>query len=256
MIKANNLNFSYSSKATLKDVSFEVKGKSLCGVFGPNGSGKTTLIKCLAGLLRPSSGEILIDGSDIGSLKENEVARLVAYVPQDHKPFFPYLVNEIILMGRTPYLGGLGFLPGKNDLFEVARAIELLDLGKLADRPYTELSGGERQLVLLARGLAQTPKILFLDEPTLNLDFKNELKIWEILQSLKSRGNLTIVAATHNPNHILWYCDEAMILDGGRLILNGKTGDVMNEENINKLYGDKFRLSRETEKGYFLPRDK
>ena len=235
MIKVENLSFNYVDFEVLKDISFEVNQGEICAIFGPNGAGKSTLFKCIVGFLKPNKGRILVDGKDIINLSPKERAKILAYVPQEHKPSFPYLVKEIVLMGRNPHLSLLG--PKKED-YEIAyKCLRQVGIGHLADRVYSNLSGGQRQLVLLARALAQETNIMLLDEPTSALDFKNQLKIWDILKKLKESG-ITIIVTVHDPNHVLWFCDKVIILNKGEILDIGSPLEVLNENNIKKLYGD------------------
>ncbi|WP_457611922.1 ABC transporter ATP-binding protein [Methanocaldococcus sp.] len=235
MIKVENLSFNYVDFEVLKDISFEVNQGEICAIFGPNGAGKSTLFKCIVGFLKPNKGRILVDGKDIINLSPKERAKILAYVPQEHKPSFPYLVKEIVLMGRNPHLSLLG--PKKEDYEIACKCLRQVGIGHLADRVYSNLSGGQRQLVLLARALAQETNIMLLDEPTSALDFKNQLKIWDILKKLKESG-ITIIVTVHDPNHVLWFCDKVIILNKGEILDIGSPLEVLNENNIKKLYGD------------------
>ena len=255
ILETKNLCFDYDEAAILKDLSFKLEKQNICAVFGPNGSGKTTLIKCLAGLLKYQKGEILIDGRDLLTLSHKNISKLIAYIPQEHKPFFPYLVEEVVLMGRNPYIDDFGFGPGKDDVSQSEHAMELAGITHLAKKPYTNLSGGERQLVIIARGIAQSPKVLLLDEPTLNLDFKNQTKIWELIRNLVETQKISALVATHDPNHVLWYCNSAMIIDKGSILEMGHSSDVINKANLNKLYGDIFEISSVLGKKFIMPID-
>lgn len=237
MIEVQNLHFAYSGdNYILEDVSFKVERGELCGVFGPNGAGKSTLFKCIIGFLKPKKGRVYVNGRDITEMPMEEVAKLIAYVPQEHRPPFPYLVKEMVLMGRTPHLGGI-FGPKKRDIEKVIEAMEVVGITHLADKPYTELSGGQRQLVLLARALAQETGVMVLDEPTSALDFRNQLRIWETLKKLTKDG-MSVVVSVHDPNHMLWFCDRVVVLHRGRIIASGKPSEVITQEILSTLYGN------------------
>ena len=241
MIEVKNLHFAYSgNRYILESISFKVGRGELCGIFGPNGAGKSTLFKCIIGFLKPKTGKIYVDGRDITKMSIENIAKLIAYVPQEHRPPFPYLVKEIVLMGRTPHLGGI-FGPKKDDMEKAIEAMEVVGISHLADRPYTELSGGQRQLVLLARALAQETGVMVLDEPTSALDFRNQLRIWNTLKRLTEDG-MSVVVSVHDPNHMLWFCDRVIVLHKGKVIANGKPYEVITEDVLNTLYGDICRI--------------
>ena len=236
MLKVKNLNFGYNGTEILKDISFDIEDGNLCGLFGPNGSGKTTLFKCCLNFLKFDRGEVIIDGENIKNKTVGEMAKLVAYVPQEHKPPFPYSVKEVVLMGRTPHLGGV-FGTCQEDKKKASDALEMLGIMNLTDKPYNQLSGGQRQLVLIARAVAQETKLLFLDEPTSALDFKNQIKIWKILQKISQKGT-TIFACTHDPNHVLWFCNRVIVLGDKSVIADGSPMDSVTKETLNRIYGN------------------
>ncbi len=237
MLSIENLQFGYDKNYNvLENVSLNVGKGELFGIFGPNGTGKSTLFKCIIGFLKPKKGSIYINDTDLLNLPTEEIAKLISYVPQEHKPPFPYLVKDIVLMGRTPHLGGV-FGPGENDLKKASEALSTIGVEHLANRPYTDLSGGQRQLVLLARALSQETKIMILDEPTSALDFKNQVKIWNILKKLTQKG-ISVIVSVHDPNHMLWYCDNIAILNKGKILATGKPEKILTENILNELYGE------------------
>lgn len=236
MLKVDNLSFGYNSVPVFKDVSFRVKKGSLCGLFGPNGSGKTTLFKCCMSFLKYNSGGVSIDGCDVKKKKIGALAKLVAYVPQEHKPPFPYLVKEVVLMGRTPHMGGI-FGISEGDRNKVREAMEMLEISHLADKPYNQLSGGQRQLVLIARALAQETPLMLLDEPTSALDFCNQIRIWNILKKISAKGT-TILACSHDPNHISWFCDDVVVMYRGGLVAKGNPKSVVSEQLLSTIFND------------------
>ncbi|MDO4796220.1 MAG: ABC transporter ATP-binding protein [Brachymonas sp.] len=236
MLIVENLAFSYGSTPIFSGVNFAVQKGRLCGLFGPNGSGKSTLFKCCLGLLKAGSGNVRLAGQEVSALSVGRMAQLVAYVPQDHVPPFPFLAREIVLMGRAPHFGGVFGL--KKQDWQIAHdALSRLGIAHLADKVYTKLSGGQRQLVLIARALAQQTPFIMLDEPTSSLDFKNQLLIWKTLRSIVAEGT-TVFACAHDPNHVLWFCDDLVVINQGTVAAAGKAQDVLNQGLLQTLYGD------------------
>ena len=234
MLQVENLSFNYRATRVLENISFDVKEGELCGLFGPNGCGKTTLFKCCLRFLKSHKGIIIMDGQDTRMLKIRDMARVVSYVPQQHKPPFPYLVKEVILMGRTPHLNGF-FGISQKDKEKAMQALELLEITHLADRLYNQLSGGQRQMVLIARAIAQETKMMFLDEPTSALDFKNQIRIWRIMRKVVESG-ITILACSHDPNHVAWFCDKAVVMNGHGIIAKGTPSDVITQQVLDEIY--------------------
>ena len=205
-------------------------------ILGPNGSGKTTLFKCLAGLWRPNAGTVLHGECDILSLPERKRSRLIAVVPQDHEPPFPYSVAEVVLMGRAAHVGAFS-APGRRDIQIADEAIETLHLNLLSDKPYTKISGGERQLALVARALAQQAPILLLDEPTSHLDFRNQLHVLGRVRSIARERGITVLMTLHDPNLALLFADHAIVLDRGRVLACGAPEEVITEATLATVYG-------------------
>ena len=230
-----SLRFSYGAQEVLHGVSSQISPGEITALFGPNGSGKTTLLKCLAGLLRPDQGDICINESSILKLSPRERGKLVCYVPQEHGVSFGYTVEEVVLMGRTPHLGGMQG-PQKKDYVLAKDAMKAIGIESIAHRPYTELSGGQRQLVLIARALAQGCDIMILDEPTSALDFRNQLTVWNTLRELKNTGK-TILVCTHDPNHVMWFCDNVIALRDGTIFTSGAVSECMDAPLMGELYG-------------------
>jgi len=235
MITVKNCISGYGNTEILHSISFIVQPGIVCGLFGPNGSGKTTLIKCCCGS-HPYNGSIMIDGSEIKELSPRELARVVAYVPQSHNPMFPFSVKEVVLMGRNPYISPISG-PKEEDLIRTEDILKDLNIIDIADNPYTELSGGQRQLVILARALNQDTQVMLLDEPSSALDFKNQIRLWKLLRKLARNGK-TIFACTHDPNHISWFCDSAVIMKTGTILTYGLSKETITKENMTELYGD------------------
>ena len=234
-IEVKHLSFSYGKRQVLKDVSFSVGKGRLLSVLGPNGVGKSTLFRCILGLLHGFQGEITVDGAVVSNLGARELARKVAYIPQSNYPAFQYSVFDMVLMGTTAQSRGFS-PPGPKQEAAARDALERLDIGHLAGRSYTRLSGGERQLVLIARALAQQSPVLLMDEPTANLDYGNQIRVLTKVRALADAG-YTIVQSTHNPEQSYLFSHQILAMKDGRVLAHGAPGDVMNEDLIRALYG-------------------
>ncbi len=241
-VTLTHLNFAYTGDAVLKDVSAGFRQGKLHALFGPNGCGKSTLLKCVVGLLPVQGVEVF--GRQLHTLTPRQRAKLVGYVPQEHRTGFPFTTQEVVLMGRTPHLGGLSG-PRAADRQAAMDAMTEVGVQELAQRPYTQLSGGQRQLVLIARALCQDAPLLVLDEPTSALDFKNQLLVWNTLCRLRDGGR-TILVCTHDPNHLLWYCDEALCLQDGRVLAQGPAQQLVQGPLLEQLYGPVCMLQNGT----------
>ena len=228
--------FCYDKEMILKGVTGGFSGEGLYAIFGPNGSGKTTLLKCCAGILSPQKGTIELAGTALHRMSCQERGHLISYVPQEHSLSFPFTVEEVVLMGRTPHLGGLS-RPHHRDEEVAHAAMEEVGIADLSEKAYTKLSGGQRQLVLLARAIAQDTPVIILDEPTSALDFRNQLLVYELLRKLAGKGKM-IIACTHDPNHVKWFCDEVLILKNGVVLYRGAVNETLTEHCLRELYGD------------------
>ena len=245
MMRVSGLSFSYGDKEVLKDINFEaVSGQLLC-VLGHNGAGKTTLFRCMLGLLKPGSGTVSIDGADISLMKPAERARCVAYIPQAARPVFAYSVTDMVLMGMTPRLERGRINPGAEEKKAALQILEQMGIADLAERDYTKLSGGEQQLVLIARALAQGAKTLVMDEPTSSLDYGNQMKVQRRLSELASEG-YTIVQSSHNPEQAFVFADRVICIKDGRIFREGSPRDIMDEALINDLYGIDVEMIRDS----------
>lgn len=240
-IEVKNLSFSYRRGVpVLKDVSFSLEsGKFVC-LLGPNGVGKSTLFKCMLGLLRDYQGEIWIDGDNTKALTQKQLARRVAYIPQSSAPVFNYSVADVVLMGTTSLTSTFSS-PGEKERGYVRQALETLNILHLEERMYMNISGGERQLVLVARALAQQAGILFMDEPTANLDYGNQVRVLEQVRRLARQG-YTVIQSTHNPEQAFLYADEVLAVKDGTIAAHGKPNEVMDAELIQSLYGIDVRV--------------
>lgn len=240
LFEVKDISFSYNDDEIFSDISFSIdKGDVLC-ILGPNGTGKTTLIKCLNGLHNISSGEILINGKNIKKLSFKEISKHVGYIPQSHVPSFPFKVLDVVLMGRAPYLN-LTDSPKDEDVKIALDSLKTLGIEYLKDKEYTNLSGGERQLVFLARVLCQKPDILILDEPTSHLDFGNQIKLLEIIDNLAKSG-LSIIMSSHFPDHAFLSSTKVAIMKNKRFIDFGSPNNVVTEENLKKAYSIDVKL--------------
>lgn len=235
------LNCAYPGATVLRDVSVAVDRQEFFIVIGPNGSGKTTLIKTIARLLPASAGEIRIGEKPLGRLDRRELARRVAYVPQNAAEDTPFSVEELVLMGRAPYLGVLG-LQGERDLAIARQAIDFTGLGQLADRPVSRLSGGERQRAHIARAICQQPELILLDEPTASLDLAHQIRVMELMADLRHRDATTVVMVSHDINLAAMFADRLLLLVDGRMAACGPPARVIEEKILEKAYGCRIRV--------------
>lgn len=240
LIEVQNLSFSYNETDILKDVAFDLYPGEVVCVLGPNGCGKTTFMDCLLGIHPLTNGNIRIKGVDIALMKPHDVAKKVAYVPQTHERTFPYTVFEIVLMGRAAYTG-LFSAPSAEDRHIAMQVLAELGLEAFAARPYTQLSGGEAQLVMLARALAQQTEIILMDEPTAHLDYKNELIILDNVVDLVREKGIAILMTTHNPNHAFYFenrqiLSRVALMKQRHFIEVGKPETILTAENLHRLY--------------------
>lgn len=242
-IRTENLTFAYKDKSVLDGVSLSIERGEMVGILGPNGSGKTTLLKIFSAVLR-GRGEVKLNGRSIETYGKRELSRLFAMVPQESQVLFPYTVAEIVLMGRASYHSPIA-LEGRKDL-EVARAsMELTDCVSLSDRYLHELSGGEKQRVIIARALAQEPQILLLDEPSAFLDLKHQVQVFQIIRRLNRERGLTIVAALHDLNLAALFFPRLVMLRDGRIYRDGSPREVLTEKTIDEVYGIRVRVEKD-----------
>ncbi len=252
IIEVENLSFSYSQRAILKTLSFEVTSGTFLAIVGPNGAGKTTLLNLLCGLLKPDAGRIKINGSDVKSYSVKKLAQKVAVVRQEFVPVFDFTVTEMVSMARTPYLGTFGF-ESNADKEIINEALETTDTIQFASRPLAQLSTGERQRVFIARALAQNTAILLLDEPTSFLDLKHQVGIYDLLKATQLEKGKTIVAVTHDINLAAQYCDEVLLLGGLADYHIGKTKDVFSTRQIERIFGVSIFAGKVGEEKFFIP---
>ena len=235
LLSVDGLGFGYRKKQVLHDISFTVQKGAICGLLGPNASGKTTLLKCINGVLSAHQGEIRVHGKIIAGMSRQEVARLMAVVPQQMTLAFAFTALQMVIMGRAARLGRLS-LPSGKDRADAHGVLYELGVGELANRPFNELSGGERQLILLARAIFQDTPILLLDEPTSHLDFRNQFMIMDVVREMtKSKGLATIISL-HDPNLAARYCNQLVALKQGKIHREGPTEAVFDMKTISDLY--------------------
>ena len=242
MLSAHGLSFGFASRRVGADVTFTLAPRESLAILGGNGAGKTTLLRTLLGVLPPLGGRIEIDGASVATLAPAVRASRIAYVPQQHAPAYAFSVKEAVMMGRAAHIGTFA-RPGRRDDAAIDEALRTLRIESLADRAVTEISGGERQLVMIARALAQQASILLLDEPTSNLDFGNRVRVLDELDRLRGSG-MTILFTTHEPDQALAHADRALLIADGRPLALDRVERALTEENIERLYGTPVRLFR------------
>ncbi len=235
MLQLKNVTFAYDKHTVLSDINFVAIWGEILGLIGPNGSGKSTLIKLMSDVLKPKFGEITIESKNISAFKKDELARLIAVVPQNPNLPPAFTSFEVVLLGRTPHLGLLRY-EGERDLAIVWRAMEMTQTQHLAERRVGELSGGEKQRLILARALAQEPKIFLLDEPTAHLDINHQIEAMEMVRGLCSKQSLVTILAMHDLNLAAQYSDRVVLLSEGRIWAEGSPREVITRENIREVY--------------------
>lgn len=233
-LEARNLRFSYGENAVVDDVSFTLAPGEMLGILGPNGSGKSTLLRLLSGVLAPASGEVRIQGRPLSSYTRRRLGQAIAVVPQDTLIEFPFSVTEVVLMGRSPHLGGFAF-EGDRDVAVAHAAMQRTGVLNLAHRSIHELSGGERQRVVLARALAQEAGIMLLDEPGAFLDIRHTVEIYDLLQDLQREGR-SVITVLHDLNLAALYCNHVALLKAGRLFRVGTPAEVITYAALTEVY--------------------
>lgn len=236
MIRVQDLSFSFGEEQVLRGINLSSEDSGIVLLLGPNGSGKTTLLRCINGILAPQSGSISVNGRSLREYSRRELARIMSIVPQVHRPSFPYTVLDVVLIGRTPHVGAFA-MPDKRDVEVARQCLEAVGISRLAQRVYTRVSGGEMRLVLIARALAQQPKVLLLDEPTAHLDVANQLRVLNTVRKLTKENGISTLVSLHDPNHALAFADRVALLFEGELVASGKPEDVITVENMKKVYG-------------------
>lgn len=235
IFSVENGQFGYGQKKILQNVSFSLQESEVMTVLGPNGVGKTTLLKCMMGLLHWEQGRTLIDGKPLNEMKTSDIWSRIAYVPQSKGSALSYTAREMVLMGRSARLG-LFSQPTKEDYLAAEEAMEQVGIIRLADKQCSCMSGGELQMVLIARALSSKPQMLVLDEPESNLDFKNQLIVLETIQRLSKEQGIAAIVNTHYPAHALKIADKALLLNYNGTCQFGAVADIVNEKNMQKAF--------------------
>lgn len=234
-LTAQSVSFSYDAVPTLVDIDLELERGTLRALIGPNGSGKTTLLKLLTGILKPSRGQVLLEQTDLQTIPRRELARHLAFVPQEVHINFGFTVRQMVMLGRTPYVGAMSG-PSRRDRETVESTMQLTDLLPFAERLVTELSGGEQQRVVIAMALAQEPDVLLLDEPTVHLDLNHQVEILELVRRLNRERGLTVLATMHDLNLAALYFDDLVLLEQGRIVARGSAQQVLSPERIRQVF--------------------
>jgi iron complex transport system ATP-binding protein len=248
-ITIKSLTFGYNGSMILDGLNLVVEDSEVLGLVGPNGSGKTTLIKCIDKILKPK-GSILIDGRDIDTVSRTELAKRLGYVPQSSSTPLATTVFDTVLMGRRPHIS---WRVSDSDLDKVADILGLLHLENLAMRDFSQLSGGQKQKVLIARALAQEPEVLLLDEPTSSLDMKHQLEVMETIASLVKEKKISAIMALHDLNLASTFADKLAILKDGRIYAAGEPADLLNAANIREVYGVEAIVMNNLNRPYIIP---
>jgi iron complex transport system ATP-binding protein len=235
LIEIRGATFGYGGRVVFKSLDLDVFRGELLSILGPNGCGKSTLLRCIGGALTLNAGTARLDRTDIPNLGVRARARRIGFLFQNHAPSFPFPVLDVVSMGRAPHLGMFG-VPSGADIALCEAALGRVGILHLKERPYTELSGGERQLVLLARTLAQQPDVILLDEPTSHLDLKNQVQSLKTIGELAAHG-VTMIMTTHDPNHALQFQGRVVLMKPGGVIVTGRTADVVTEAELSATYG-------------------
>ncbi|MDM8533637.1 ABC transporter ATP-binding protein [Clostridiaceae bacterium HSG29] len=246
MILLENVGFSYGKNEIFNNINLNIKKEEILCVIGPNGSGKSTLLDCILGLKNANNGDIYIDGKSIKKYKINELAKHIAYIPQKQTSSFPFKIIDMVVMGRAAYVNSFSG-PNEEDLKIARNALNYVGLSGFENRFFTEISGGEAQLVMIARAITQDTKLILMDEPTSHLDFHNELMVLEVISKLVKSKKISVIMATHFPNHAYFFQNEGIntkvgILYEKRINYLGKPDEILIEENIKKAFKIKSKV--------------
>lgn len=250
-LSVSDLSFSYGTRRILEDISFEVVAGAFCALLGPNGSGKSTMVKALAGVHRAKQGRISVEGRDIASLGRRELARIVAYVPQAGDAPFDLTVREAVMLGRTPHFS---IAPGAADRAKVEDAIVRMGLSNIAEQSMSELSGGQAQRAMIARALAQDPRVLLLDEPTSALDLRYQIETLQLVRQITREEGISALIAIHDLNHAARYCDQVIVLHGGHLVADGTPAQALQGPILRSVYEVDVEVSEREDSVEVRPR--
>jgi len=235
-VYVNQLSFSYEDTQVLKDLSFSIKKGEFFIVIGPNGSGKTTLMKVMTGLLKIQRGEVKIMERPIKGYSRRMLARQLAFVPQLFTIDFPFTVSDVVLLGRSPHLGIFG-LESEKDIRLMKRAMAFTEVSHLARRRLDQISGGERQRVLIAKAICQETEIIVLDEPTASLDIAHQLRIMDLMEKMKTEKNITVIMVSHDINLAAMYADKLLLINKGKMVKFGLPAEVLTYHTLESVYG-------------------
>jgi iron complex transport system ATP-binding protein len=236
MLRLKNISFSYQDQAMIQDMNAEIRQKTFQALIGPNGSGKTTLLRLMSRVLEPQRGRILLDGEPLGRMRASDIARKIAVISSEQYFEFPFLVSDVVAMGRYPHLARLQALSQK-DLELVEDALRMTDLGPLRNRPISHLSSGERQRVFIARAIAQQPRVLMLDEPNAHLDVHHQKAVFDLLRTLHRDHGMTVIAVLHDLTTAAAFCEVVMLLHEGCVVRVGSPAEVITRDSIRETYG-------------------
>lgn len=251
-VETNHLSVSYDTTPVLRDISISIREGEFVSILGPNGSGKTTLIKSLTGIIRDIKGEVLLDGKPVWSYRRKEFARFVSFLPQNPPTSLPFLVKDIVMMGRYPYIKRFE-AEKRRDIEAVEYAMQLMEIEKLGKRHLMELSGGEVKRVFIAQAIAQESKVLFLDEPTANLDINYQVEIFKMLRKFNLEMNKTIVLITHDINHAARFAERIILLKKGSIYKKGTPEAIININNLKTVFNTDVYIEYDSEnKPYIL----
>lgn len=240
LLEVRNLTCGYEKTEIVHGIDFDVATGEFVCVLGPNGCGKSTTLKTVLGLLTPFAGSITVNGISTVGMPEAERARHFAYIPQTHTPPFPFLVSDVVILGRTPYVNKLARLSDEDKQIAYD-CMERMGILELAERPYTQLSGGQQQLVLIARALTQQPELLIMDEPTASLDFGNQQLVLSQMRSLADSGT-SVLMVTHDPNHALFCAHRVIVMEAGLIVADGAPNQVVTTAWLERIYQSNVKV--------------
>jgi len=249
VITLEEVTIAYQNQTVLEKVNLNIEKGVITTFLGPNGSGKTSLMSTINRTIKPVNGKIYIDGKDIGKLSFKNLSKIVATVPQLYNSYFNYSVFDMVLLGRAPHIG---YMPKKDDALKAEEAICQMGIEHLKNKEFNRLSGGERQLVMIARAIAQNTEIILLDEPTSYLDLKNQLKVLSMVKEINLLKKATCIMTLHDPNQALMYSDKIVLFNNGSVV-TGTIESMINAENIFNVYGIKVEVMNINGKKYVIP---